>query len=62
MSELDIQLESGMSARYTMTLSGNNTSFTATAKDNLDDDTVLHIWKNGQNKSLQNTINDTRSK
>ena len=62
MSELNIQLESGVSARYTITLSGNSTSFTATAKGNLDDDTVLDIWKNDQNKTLQNTINDITSK
>ena len=61
MSRLDIQLESGGSARYTITLSGNSTSFTATAKGNLDDDTVLDIWKNDQNKTLQNTINDITS-
>ena len=62
MSELDVQLEQGGSARYTITLSGNSTSFTATAKGNLDDDTVLDIWKNDQNKTLQNTINDITSK
>ena len=62
MSKLDVQLESGGSARYTITLSGNSTSFTATAKGNLDDDTVLDIWKNDQNKTLQNTINDITSK
>lgn len=61
MSKLDVQLESGGSARYTITLSGNSTSFTATAKGNLDDDTVLDIWKNDQNKTLQNTINDITS-
>ena len=62
MSKLGVQLESGGSARYTITLSGNSTSFTATAKGNLDDDTVLNIWKNDQNKTLQNTINDITSK
>ena len=45
-----------------LSLSGNSTSFTATAKGNLDDDTVLDIWKNDQNKTLQNTINDITSK
>ena len=43
MSELDVQLEQGGSANYTITLSGNSTSFTAIAKGNLDDDTVLDI-------------------
>ena len=62
MSELDVQLEQGGRASYTITLSGNSTSFTATAKGNLDDDTVLNIWKNDQNKTLQNTINDITSK
>ena len=61
MSELDVQLEQGGSARYTITLSGNSTSFTATAKGNLDDDTVLDIWKKDQIKTLQNTINDITS-
>ena len=62
MSKLDVQLESGGSVRCAITFSGNSTSFTATAKDNLDDDTVLDIWKNDQNKTLQNTINDITSK
>ena len=62
MSKLDVQLEAGGNARYTIALSGNSTSFTATAKGNLDDDTVLDIWKNDQNKTLQNTINDITSK
>ena len=61
MSKFDVQLESGMIARYATTLSGNSTSFTATAKGNLDDDAVLDIWKNVQNKTLQNTINDITS-
>ena len=61
MSKLDVQLESGGSARYTIALSGNSTSFTATAKGNLDDDAVLDIWKKDQNKTLQNTINDITS-
>ena len=61
MGELDVQLEPGVSARYTIALSGNSTSFTAYAKGNLDDDTVLDIWKNDQNKTLQNTINDITS-
>ena len=60
MSKLDVQLESGGSPRYAIALSSNSTSFTATAKGNLDD-TVLDIWKNDQNKTLQNTINDITS-
>ena len=62
MNKLDVQLESRGSARYNITLSGNSTSFTATAKGNLDDDTKLDIWKNVQNKTPQNTINDITSK
>ena len=62
MSKLDVQLESEGISRYAITLSGNSTSFTATAKGNLDDDTVLDICKNDQNKTLQNTINDITSK
>ncbi len=61
MSKLDVQLESAGSPRYTITLSGNSTSFTATAKGNIDYDTVLDIWKNDENKTLQNTINDITS-
>ena len=61
MSELDVQLEQGGRASYTITLSGNSTSFTATSKGNLDDDTVLDIWKKDQIKTLQNTINDITS-
>ena len=62
MRKLHVQQEPGESARYIIALSGNSTSFTATAKGNLDDDTVLDIWKNDQNKTLQNTINDITSK
>ena len=61
MSKLDVQLESGRNARYTIALSGNSTSFTATAKGNLDDDRVLDICKADQKKILQNTINDITS-
>tara|TARA_B110000014_G_C19651120_1_gene342791 strand:+ start:75 stop:425 length:351 start_codon:yes stop_codon:yes gene_type:complete len=60
-SKLDVQLESGGSARYDITLTGNNTSFTATAKGNLDDDAVLDTWTIDQNKNLQNTVNDITS-
>ncbi len=62
MSELDIQLESRGSARYAITLYGNSTSFSVTAKGNLDDDTVLDICTVDQNKTLQNTINDNTYK
>ena len=62
MSKLDVQLESGGSPRYAIALSSNSTSFTATAKGTLNDDIVLDIWKNDQNKTLQNTINDITSK
>ena len=61
MSKLDVQLESEGISRYAITLSGNSTSFTATAKGNLDDDTVLDICTVDQNKTLQNTINDITS-
>ncbi|MBC8258245.1 MAG: prepilin-type N-terminal cleavage/methylation domain-containing protein [SAR324 cluster bacterium] len=61
LSKLDVQLESGGSALYTITLAANSTSFTATAKGNLDDDAVLDIWTIDQNKSLQNTVNDSTS-
>ena len=61
LSKLDVQLESGGSARYAITLTGDSTSFTATAKGNLDDDAVLDIWTIDQNKTLQNTVNDITS-
>ena len=61
MGKLDVQLESGGSARYTIALSCNSTSFTATTKGNLDDDTVLDICTVYQNKTPQNTINDITS-
>ena len=41
--------------------SGDSSSFTATAKGNLDDDTALDIWTMDQNKNLQNIINDIMS-
>ena len=41
---------------------GDSSSFTATAKGNLDDDTALDIWTIDQNKNLQNIINDITSK
>ena len=37
---------------------GDSSSFTATAKGNLDDDTALDIWTIDQNKNLQNIMND----
>ena len=40
---------------------GDSSSFTATAKDNLNDDTALDIWTIDQNKNLQNIINDITS-
>ena len=40
---------------------GDSSSFTATAKGNLDDDTALDIWTIGQKKNLQNLINDITS-
>ena len=62
MSKLDVKLESGGSAHYIIALSGNSTSFTATAIGDLDDDTMLDIYTVYQNKTLQNTINDITSK
>ena len=41
---------------------GDSSSFTATAKGNLDDDTALDIWTIDQNKNLQNIMNDIKSK
>ncbi|MGY8697520.1 MAG: type IV pilin protein [bacterium] len=61
LSKLDVQLESGGGARYDITLTGNSTSFTATAKGNLDDDAVLDTWTIDQSKNLQNTVNDITS-
>ncbi len=61
LSKLDVQLESGGSARYAITLTGDSTSFTATASGNLDDDAALDIWTIDQNKTLQNTVNDISS-
>ena len=40
---------------------GDISSFTATAKGNLGDDTALDIWTMDQNKNLQNIINDIMS-
>ena len=40
---------------------GDSSSFTATAKGNLGDDTALDIWTMDQNKNLQNIINDIMS-
>ena len=40
---------------------GYSSSFTVTAKINLDDDTALDIWTMDQNKNLQNIINDIMS-
>ena len=40
---------------------GDTSSFTATAKGNLGDDTALDIWTIDQNKNLQNIINDITS-
>lgn len=61
LSNLDVQLETGGSSRYSITLTGSSPSFTATAKGNLDDDAVLDIWTIDQNKTLQNTVSDITS-
>ena len=61
LSKLDVQLESRGSERYGSTLTGNSTSFTATAKANLDDDSVLDTWSIEKSKNLQNTVNDITS-
>ena len=58
LTKLDVQMETGGENRYTITLVGDSTSFTATAKGNLDDDAALDTWSIDQNKSLQNSIND----
>ena len=41
---------------------GDSSSFTATAKGNLDDDTALDIWTIDQNKNLQKIMNNITSK
>ncbi len=56
--QLDVELESGENAVYSYTLTGDETSFTATAQGNLDDDAILDTWTIDQEKNLQNTIND----
>ena len=61
LSNLDVQLETGGSSRYSITLTGSSSSFTATAKGNLDDDAVLDFWTIDYNKTLQNTVNDITS-
>ena len=61
LSNLDVQLETGGSSRYSNTLTGSSSSFTATAKSNLDDDAMLDIWTIDQNKTLQNTVSDITS-
>ena len=40
---------------------GDSSSFTATAKGILDDDTALDSWTIDQNKNLQNIMNDITS-
>ena len=40
---------------------GDSSSFTATAKGNLDDDPVLDIWTIHQNKNLKNIMNEITS-
>ena len=52
LSNLDVQLETGGSSRYSITLTGSSSSFTATAKGNLNDDAGLDIWTMDQNKTL----------
>ena len=40
---------------------GDSSSFTATEKGNLDDDTALDIWTIDQIKNLQNIMNEITS-
>ncbi len=56
--KLDVQLDTGGDSRYNITLTGDATSFTATAKGNLDDDAALDTWSIDQDKSLQNSVSD----
>lgn len=58
LDQLDVELDSSGSAVYSYSLSGDATSFTATAQGNLDDDAVFDTWTIDQEKNLQNTIND----
>ena len=61
LSNLDVQLETGGGSRYSITLTGSSSSFTATAKGNLDDDAVLDIWTIDHNKTLQNSVSNITS-
>jgi prepilin-type N-terminal cleavage/methylation domain-containing protein len=48
-------------ARYTYTVVANNTSFTATATANLDDDATVDTWVIDQDGIMSNTIDDVNT-
>jgi type IV pilus assembly protein PilE len=47
------------SARYTYSITADQTSFTCTATANIDDDPTVDTWTIDSSGQLQNTINDT---
>ena len=51
-TSLDISIGSGEDAIYSYSVIGNSNSFTATAQDNLDDDSALDTWTINQDKLL----------
>lgn len=58
-AELDIDISP--EARYEYSLTGDSSSFVATAEANIDDDTTLDTWTIDDTGSLVNTINDASS-
>lgn len=53
-----IWIEVMVPARYTYTITGDATSFTATATGNIDDDGTIDTWTIDDTGLLQNTIDD----
>ena len=54
----DIWVQIHANAKYTYTVAGNATSFTATAEGNIDDDPILDTWVIDNTGILRNTIDD----
>ncbi len=56
--QLGVETPSEGEVLYTYSLTVDATTFTATAKGNIDDDETLDVWTVDQNKELINVTND----
>ncbi|MBU2514418.1 prepilin-type N-terminal cleavage/methylation domain-containing protein [bacterium] len=58
LDDLDIQIPSDTKYAYSVTISGDGSSFIAKAVANIDGDSALDEWQIDQDNNLVNTVND----